>query len=359
MSELDKLREGIDQIDEQLVKLLNKRAKIVIEVGEVKRKDKDAPPIYAPDRERSVQEKIKKHNTGPLPDRTLVAIWREMMSGSFFLERSLRIAYLGPEGSFSNTVAMMKFGQSVEYQPQSDIRGVFEEINKEHCDLGVVPVENSIAGGVIETLDALIESPAVICAEVLMAIHHNLLAKCRLEEIKVIYSKPEVFAQCRYWISATLPGVAMISTASTAEAAQRVANEPLSAAIGSTLAAELYGLKLLRENIEDMSNNITRFFVIGREPSRPTGNDKTAMVFSTAHKVGSLVDVLQVFRTNEVNLTNIESRPSKKREMEYYFFVECQGHQQNEDIKKVVSDVRKHVLWLSVLGSFPKAIEVF
>ena len=281
-----------------------------------------------------------------------------MMSGSFFLERPLRIAYLGPDGSFSHTAAMMKFGQSVEYEPQTDIRGVFDEINHERCDLGVVPIENSIAGGVIETLDELIETPVHICAELRLAIHHNLLANCRLEEITTIYSKPEVFTQCRQWLSSTLPNIGTIASASTAEAANQVGNEPGAAAIASKLAAELYDLQIVCENIEDIRNNVTRFFVIGREPARPTGNDKTAMVFNTAHKIGALVDVLHSFRNNGVNLTNIESRPSRKRDMEYYFFVECQGHQNSENVLSAMKDARVHCLQLSVLGSYPEVSEV-
>ena len=358
MSELEKLRKKIDEIDEQIVTLFNERAKVVIGVGEIKRKDKNAPPIYAPDREQAVMAKIKRHNKGPLPDRTLMAIYREMMSGSFFLERPLRIAYLGPDGSFSHTAAMMKFGQSVEYEPQTDIRGVFDEINHERCDLGIVPIENSIAGGVIETLDELIETPVHICAELRMAIHHNLMANCRLEEITTVYSKLEVFTQCRQWLSSTLPNIATIPSASTAEAAHQASNEPGTAAIGSKLAAELYNLKIVCENIEDIRSNVTRFFVIGREPARPTGNDKTAIVFNTAHKVGALVDVLHSFQNNGVNLTNIESRPSRTREMEYYFFMECQGHQSNEDVLAALKDARGHCLQLSVLGSYPAVSEV-
>ncbi len=358
MNNLDELRIKIDEIDEKLVKLLNERAKIVIEVGQIKRIDDTAPPIYAPDRERIVLEKIKQHNEGPLPDRTLLAIWREMMSGSFFLERPLRIAYLGPEGSFSHMAAMLKFGQSVDYEPQVVIRGVFDEIGNHHCDFGIVPIENTISGGVIETLDAFIDSPVSICAEVLIEVHHNLIAKCPVEDIKKIYSKPEVFAQCRSWLASTMPHAVTIETASTAEAAHRVVNEPLAAAIGSKLASDLYNLNIICENIEDVSHNITRFLVIGRESARPTGDDKTSMIFSTAHKTGALVDVLQAFRENKVNLTNIESRPSKKREQEYYFFVDCQGHQSDKTIRRAIEDAREHCLQLSVLGSFPRATDV-
>jgi len=356
---LEQLRQKIDEIDRQVVHLLNERAKVVVEIGQIKRTDKSAPPIYAPDRKRLVLDRVKKANTGPLPDRCLVAIYRELMSGSFYLERPLRVAYLGPEGSFSHSAAMLKFGQSVEYDPQYDIRGVFDEISRKHCDLGVVPVENSIAGSVIETLDSFINSSQVIiCAEERMSIHHHLLANCSLEDIKTIYSKPEVLAQCRNWLSSMLRQVDTIGAPSSAHAAQQAATQPCTAAIGSQLASELYGLKVICENVEDNADNVTRFFVIGRESARRTGDDKTAMVFSTPDKAGALVDCLQAFQKHQVNLSNIESRPSSKREKEYYFFVDCQGHQQDENVIRAMQEVRKHCLQLSVLGSFPRATEI-
>jgi len=358
MCSLDELRRQIDKIDDRVIELLNERAGVVMKVGELKRNTADAPPVYAPDRERVVLDKIKAVNKGPLLDKCLVAIYREIMSGSFFLERPLRAAYLGPKGSFSHNAAMLKFGQCVEYRPQADIHGVFDEITHGHCDLGIVPVQNTIAGGIIETLDSLMESSVSICAEVLLSIHHNLLSNCEITEIKRLYSKPEVFSQCRNWLSSTMPDVDIVQAASTAAAAQRAAQEPGSAAIGSKLAAEIYDLQMVCENIEDNPNNVTRFFVIGRESARPTGDDKTAMVFSTADKAGALVDVLQVFRNNDINLTDIESRPSKKREQEYYFFADGQGHQNDKKMQEAIKEARKHCLKLSILGSFPRATEV-
>jgi len=353
---LEELRKKIDQIDRKLVELLNERARVVVEIGKIK--NQTGGQVYAPDREKEVLEKIIKANTGPLPDKCLIAIWREMMSGSFVLERPLRIAYLGPGGSFSHTAAMLKFGQSVEYESLADIRSIFSEVSKGHCDLGIVPVENTTGGGVIETLDALIDSDVKICSEVLMAIHHNLLANCSLDEIEKIYSKPEVFAQCRNWLSATFDEAKTIAVASTAKAAQLAATEEGAAAIGSRAAAELYGLKIVCENIEDIANNVTRFLVIAQQDARPTGEDKTAILFSTAHKAGALADVLDVFKRYEINLTNIESRPSKKRQWEYYFFVDFLGHRSDEKVQKGLEEARQHCLQLSVLGSFPRAMEV-
>jgi chorismate mutase/prephenate dehydratase len=353
---LEELRKRIDELDQQLVQLLNERARVVVEIGKLKSKaDK---PIYAPDREKEVFDSITKANQGPLPDKCLVAIWRELMSGSFVLERPLRISYLGPGGSFSHTAAMLKFGQSVEYESLADIRSIFDEVSRGHCDLGVAPIENTTGGGVIETLDALVDSNVKICSEVLMAIHHNLLANCSLSEIKKIYSKPEVFAQCRNWLSATFKEAQTIPVASTAKAAQMAADEPGAAAIGSKTASELYGLKIICENIEDIANNITRFLVLSREDAKPTGDDKTAILFSTAHKAGALADVLDVFKQYNINLTNIESRPSKKRQWEYYFFVDFIGHRTDEQVRKGLEEARKHCLQLSILGSFPRATEL-
>jgi chorismate mutase/prephenate dehydratase len=353
---LEELRKRIDEIDYQLVQLLNERARVVIEIGKLK--NKTDRPVYSPDREKQVFAKIVQANKGPLPDKCLVAIWRELMSGSFVLEKPLRVGYLGPRGSFSHTAAMLKFGQSVEYEPLADIRSIFDEISKGHCDLGLVPIENSIGGGVIETLDALVDSDVKVCSEVLMAIHHNLLANCSLQEIGKIYSKPEVFAQCRNWLSATFKDAQTIPVASTAKAAQMAAEEPAAAAIGSKVAAELYALKIVCENIEDVANNMTRFLVVSREDAKPTGEDKTAIFFSTAHKAGALADVLDVFKQYNVNLTNIESRPSKKRQWEYYFFVDFVGHRVDKQVQEALEEARKHCLQLSILGSFPRATEL-
>ncbi len=227
---LDELRQRIDQIDQQLVNLLNERAKVVVEVGKLK--SKADRPVYSPDREKQVLAKVLAANQGPLKDVTIQAIWRELMSGSFLLEKPPRIGYLGPQGSFSHAAAILKFGQSVEYEPLTHINAVFEEVSRGHCDLGVVPVENSTGGGVIETLDALIESSVKVCAEVLVAIHHSLLANCPPDKISKVYSKPEVFAQCQKWLCSTFKDAETIPVASTAKAAQMAAKEQDAAAIG-------------------------------------------------------------------------------------------------------------------------------
>ena len=353
--DLDSLRGKIDELDHKLVELLNERARVVVEVGRAKQAD--GTPIYAPDREHAVLKRIAELNDGPLPQRTLQAIYREMMSGSFALERPLRIGYLGPEGSFSHMASQRKFGASVEYRPLADIRAVFEEVARGHCDLGMVPIENSVGGGVIDTLDSFIDAHVFICAEVIVEIHHNLLANCAPDEIETVASKPEVFAQCRNWLSTSFKQVDLLPVASTAKAAEMAVTGKALAAIGSALAAERYDLKIVFANIEDNPKNMTRFFVITNSPARRTGDDKTAVMFTTAHKAGALVDVLNVFADNGVNLTNIDTRPSMRRNWEYYFFIDAEGHYQDENFTKAVAEAKHHCGELHVLGSFPRASE--
>lgn len=353
---LSDLRARIDALDEQIVKLLNQRAEVVVEIGKFKQISGD--PIYAPDREKFVLDKIHRLNGGPLPDRCLDAVYRELMSGSFALERPLRIGYLGPAGTFSHAASVRKFGSSVEYVPLAEIASVFAEVSRGHIDHGLVPVENSIGGSIVDTLDAFLQSSARICAEVLINIHHNLLAKEPWEQIKRIYSKPEVFAQCHNWLSAIAKDRDVQPAASTSRAAELAASEPHTAAIGAAVAGQIYGLNTLFENIEDNPDNVTRFLVIGRESARRSGDDKTAIMFTTAHKPGALAEVLDVFRDNGINLTDIEKRPSKKVNWEYYFFIDAVGHQDDATMKRAIEAARQHCLQLTVLGSYPRAVEV-
>lgn len=353
---LEPLRRNIDALDARIVELLNERAKVVVEIGKLKQQSN--APIYAPEREKAVLDKVRSLNRGPLQDRCLEAVYRELMSGSFALEKPLRIGFLGPAGSFSHAAAARKFGSSVEYVPLTDILSVFEEVVRGHIDYGLVPVENSIGGGIVDTLDAFLHSSARICAEVLTTVHHNLLARQPWEKITTIYSKPEVFSQCRNWLSATAKERDIQPAASTSRAAELASQQNGVAAIGSTIAGELYGLKVLFENIEDNPDNVTRFFVIGREVARRSGDDKTAVMFTTAHKPGALAEVLDVFKENKINLTDIEKRPSKKVNWEYYFFIDAQGHADDADMKRAIEQARQHCLQLTVLGSYPRATEV-
>jgi len=354
--DLDELRAQIDTLDAQIVKLLNHRAEIVVEIGKIKRAD--GSPIFSASRERRVLDRIQQANSGPLSDRTVAAIYRELISGSYALQTPLRIAYLGPKGSYSHLAAVGQFGNSVEYEPVNDIRAVFEEVSAERANFGLVPVENSTGGGVIDTLDAFVETDVKICAEVNRSIHHNLLTNYTLEQVDTVYSKPEVFAQCNRWLAETGLFNKTMPVASTSKAAELARSEPRAAAIGSKLAAELYSLPIAAQNIEDNVNNVTRFCVVGKASASPTGDDKTAIMLTAPHKAGSLVDILDVFRRGGINLTMITSRPSKKRNWEYYFFVDAEGHCDDESLKSAIEEARGHCLQLNVLGSFPRATEV-
>jgi len=354
--DLAPLRAKIDTLDKQIVELLNQRAKVVVEIGKIKR-DGDSP-IYAPEREQRVLEQVRRYNLGPLPDICIEAIWRELMSGSFALERPLRIGYLGPSGSFSHLAARRKFGANVEYDALDDIAAVFDEIARGHIDYGLVPIENSSMGGIGETLDSFLDAPVKVCAEVLFNIHHNILANCEPDKITKIYSKPEIFSQCRQWLSVQLRDAERVPVSSSSRAAELATREHNAAAIGSTLAGELYNLKVQFENIEDNPNNITRFFVISKHAARPTSDDKTAIMFTTSHRAGALAEVLDVFRDHGLNLTHIDQRPSKRVNWEYVFFIDFPGHQEEPNVHNAITEASKHCLQITVLGSFPRANNV-
>lgn len=351
------LRRQIDELDERIVALISQRGRVAAEIGRLK--TADGAPVYAPDRESEILNRLRARNAGPFPDRVLLAMYRELMSGSFLLERPPRIAYLGPRGSFSHLAATGKFGASVEYEPVADIAAIFAEVEHEHVDFGVVPVENSTGGGIVDTLDALANSRARICAEILRRIHHNLLSREPLERIQRVYSKPEALDQCKEWLLETGLSAKAVPVASTSRAAELAAQEEGAAAIGSTLAAELYGLPVQRDHIEDNPDNVTRFFVLGREPARPTGDDKTALMFATQHRAGALVDVLDIFRAEQINLSMITSRPSRRRNWEYYFFVDADGHATDPPLARALDAARGCCPVLVVLGSFPRATEAY
>ena len=353
--QLRDLRQRIDELDDQILTLLSQRGQVAAEVGRVK--VAAGLPIYAPDRESETLQRLRQRNPGPFPERVLLAIYRELMSGSLLLERPPRVAYLGPRGSFSHLAATGKFGGAVEYEPVADIPAVFVEVEREHVDYGVVPVENSWGGGIVDTLDTFANSRVQICAEVVRQIHHHLLARVPLERIERVYSKPEVFDQCKQWLLETELLAKTVPVASTSVAAERAAAEDGAAAIGSTLAAELYHLPIQREHIEDSPTNVTRFFVLGRQTVGPTGDDKTAIMFATAHQAGALADVLEVFRREGVNLSMITSRPSRSRNWEYYFFVDAEGHASEPSMARAIAAAREFCHFLKVLGSFPRALE--
>ena len=348
-------RRRIDEIDARLVELLNERAGHVVKIGEIKRDT--AAPIYAPERERQVLERVRGHNHGPLPDACLDAIWREMMSGSFALERPLRIGFLGPPGSFSHMAAERQFGASVEYDNLHDIASIFDAVARGHNDYGLVPIENSTEGSVSATLDGLLDTRVQVVAEVLLPIHHNLLANCNAPDIRAIHSHPQALGQCRRWLAAQFPRVEQVATSSTSQAVEIAARgaKDGAAAIGSTLAGQIHHVKVQFENIEDNPSNCTRFFIIGHQRPHPTGDDKTSILFTTRHKSGALAEVLDVFRDAGINLTHIDKRPNQRANWEYSFFIDLVGHIDEPAVKAAVDDAAEHCLHLNVLGSFPRA----
>ncbi len=367
---LEVLRQRIDVIDRQLLKLLNERASVVVEVGNIKRNE--GVPIYAPHREAEVLAQAIARNSGPLSGRTIEGIYRELMSGSFLLEQPLRIGYLGPPGTFSHAAACIQFGSSVEYEQLDTIGSVFDSVRRQHVDYGVVPIENSTGGSIFETMDAFLDSAetVTIYSEVLIAIRHQLLANCSPTAIRRIYSKPEVFSQCRKWLSGHYPRAELIAAPSTSRAAQMAAEYAASnqesgggevdgiAAIGSDLAGRLYGLQTLFAGIEDNPNNVTRFFVIAGQSAQRSGDDKTSMMFRTDDKPGALVRVLSVFDRAEVNLTHIDKRPSGTSTWDYTFFIDAVGHRDDANMTYVLREAAAHCRDLTVLGSYPRAKRV-
>lgn len=348
---IPKLRKKIDSIDAKIISLLNDRASISLGIGKEKRESKKG--VYAPDREKQVLERIKSLSRGPMTEPALEAIYREVMSSSLALEKSLRIAYLGPQASFTHLAARKKFGSQVEYIPCSDIQEIFDRVEKHDCDYGVVPIENSIEGAVTHTLDPLADSDLKICAQITLEISHNLLSKYPLERICQVYSKDQVFGQCRNWLHRNLPHAELIEVSSTTKAAQIAAQKKNSACIASALAAQAYNLRVIKSGIEDFSHNLTRFLVIGMQDVPPTGKDRTSILFSIKDKVGALHDMLIPFSRNKINLTKIESRPSKKRAWDYYFFVDCEGHQQDKKVQKALKELEQKSKYLKILGSYP------
>ncbi|MCA9401928.1 MAG: prephenate dehydratase [Candidatus Omnitrophica bacterium] len=344
-------RQKIDRIDTEVVRLLNQRATLSIAIGQAKLKTNKG--IYAPDREKEIFDRLAKLNKGPLSNEAFYSIYREVMSGSISLEKSLHIAYLGTEGSFTHLAAKKKFGSQVDYDPCSSILEVFNRVEHGECDYGVVPIENSIEGAVTHTFDILVDSDLKVCSQVMLKISHNVLSNANLQSIKKIYSNPQVFGQCRDWLHKHLPDAQLIPMASTTLSAQKAHKEKNSAALASTLAAEVYGLKVLKKNIQDVAHNTTRFLVVSNQDVPPTGNDRTSILFSIKDRVGALHAMLTPFFKYKINLTKIESRPSKKRAWDYYFFVDFEGHREDKNVKKALDQLEGMCKHLKIVGSYP------
>src|SRR5262245_30397748 len=354
LAQLKSLRASIDKLDLQILKLVNERASVAAEIGRIK--NDHGAEVFSPAREEEVFRNILEANKGPLDEGTVRAVFREIMSGSRALQKVIKVAYLGPEYSYSHLAAVERFGQAVEYMRVGSIASVFEEVNRSHVDFGVVPLENSTDGGVSDTLDMFMRLPQLkISAEVRLVIHHNLLANCDQEQIRRVYSKPQALSQCRNWLSKNLPHADMKDVSSTAVAAQLASQEPGAAAVASRQAAVKYGLRMLFTEIEDNPHNETRFAIIGRQESEKTGNDKTAVMFKVPNKPGALVNALDLFNQNKLNLTWIESFPAKTGKNEYMFFVDFDGHIEDPKVRRALSALEGQCEQISVLGSFPMA----
>lgn len=355
--ELGPIREQIDAIDRQLLQLLNQRLALAAEIGRVKRSQ--GGQIYVAEREDAVLRKVAALNTGPLRNAALQAIYREIMSAAIALEKPLLIAYLGPEATNTHAAAMKKFGASVDYHAMATVSDIFTAVEKGEADYAVIPIENSTEGSVREALDSFVESDLKIVAQIYLEITHALISTTALEQIEKVYSKDQALAQCRHWLQRHLPHAQLIDASSTSRAVQIAKAEKGAAAVAGPLAAQYYGVPVVAPNIQDKADNTTRFFVIGRQPSGRVGNGKDISSFlvslgdEAASHSGALLKMLMPLAERGINLTKIESRPSKKRPWDYYFFLDVTGHYDDDAMKAALGELRKFCPLVKWLGSYP------
>ena len=348
------LRRRIDKLDERILSSLNDRAKIVMQIGKLKKAN--LSDLHAPAREIEIYDRLSRLNKGPFPNEALRAVFREIISASLALEGPLKVAYFGPKATFTHLASLRQFGFSASHVPVNTIKDVFNEVERGRAEYGVVPIENSTEGVVNYTLDMFVDSPLKIVGEVMQEVSHHLMNKSgKLEGVKHIYSHPHAIAQCRVWLENHLPSIPTTEVSSTAKAAELCNEDPSAAAIASELAARLYGLEIIQRRIEDNINNFTRFLVISRKSLGRTGRDKTSILFTIRDRIGALHDMLKPFSEYGINLTKIESRPSRKKAWEYIFFVDLEGHQEDEKVKKALERLNEQCLFLKILGSYPAA----
>jgi len=355
MKQVENLRKKINQIDLKILNLLNRRAEIAKQIGLIK--TSKGYQIYSPEREKEIIQKMLKHNSGPLNEEDVKEIFSLIIQICRYQQKKFTISYLGPEGTFTQLAAIKIFGNRNIYIPKETIGEVFYSVEKNESEYGVVPVENTTEGIVSHTLDMFLECDLYICGELDMKISHCLLSKeSSIEKIKYVYSNPQAFAQCKNFLSTKLHNVKMYEVSSTAEAAKIVAKKRYAAAIASEVSAKIYNLNILAKDIQDLEDNYTKFIVIGKHPiTNPSGKDKTSILFSLKDRVGILHDALAPFKKNGINLTKIESRPSKQRPWEYVFFVDFVGHIKNKNVKKAISELEKLCTYYKFLGSYPQA----
>lgn len=356
-SKLAKIRERIDEIDNHLVQLISSRASLATEVANIKKNDGADAVFYRPEREAQILKRVISENKGPLSNEAITILFRELMSACLALEQQLKVAFLGPEGTFTHTAALRHFGHSVQTVALSGIAQVFHQVETRICQYGVVPIENSIEGMVNHTLDLLIHSSLKISGEVELRIHQQLMSKAGSKDrIRKIYSHQQSLAQCRSWLDTNLPGIERIAVSSNAEAARIAAGDNTAAAIAGEAASRLYELPVLENNIEDEADNSTRFLIIAEKDSLPSGDDKTSLLFSMPSKPGSLLKMLSCFADNNINMTRIESRPSRRGLWEYVFFVDIDGHIRNDNVASAVQRLETEASMVKILGSYPKAV---
>ncbi len=364
-AELDRLRGEIDRLDGEILERLNARAQLARTIGTLK-----VGQAYRPEREAQVLRRIKERNPGPLSGETVATIFREIMSACLALERPITVAYLGPQGTFSESAAMKHFGLAAVATPMPSIDEVYRAVESGAADFGVVPVENSTEGAVGRSLDLMPQTPAKVCGEVLIRIHHHLMASpttlrdhviCKesgtdFASIRRIYSHSQSLAQCHEWLNANVPEAERVAVASNAEAARRAAEEPGTAAVAGDRAAEHYGLAILASNIEDEPNNTTRFLILGDYEPKASGRDRTSLVLSARNRAGAVYEMLTPFATRGVSMTKFESRPSKVALWEYLFFVDIEGHRDDPNVAAALDEVGRIAGYLKVLGSYPMAV---
>ena len=359
MTERDKeiadVRARIDALDDQILDLLNERAGCNADIGKLKATS--GSTSFVPGRELEIFERLEARSRGPFPRDAIRNVFREIISASISLQRGVRVAYLGPPATYTQQAAIQQFGQMADLVAVSTTREIFDSVEAGGVEYGVVPIENSNEGVVSHTLDLFVDSPLTICAEIHVAVHYDLLSKSGDESrIEAVYSHPQALAQCRAWLELNLPNVPQHSTHSTAQAAERVVGEERAAAIASPIAAELYGLRVVRSGLEDNPENTTRFLVIGKQPPLRSSRDITTVLFSIKRdQVGALYKALQPFAENSVNLTRIESRPTRARAWEYVFFCDFEGHVEEPDVGKAIEQLRPRCDFVKVLGSYPQA----
>ena len=354
MKQLNQLRKQIDKIDEQILKVLSQRGKLAQEIGKIKKDGGGA--VHVPSREKMVFDRVTSLNKGPFKNEALLSIFREIISATRSLEAPLKISYLGPEATFTHMAAVSHFGSSAEMVPSSGIQAIFDDVEKGHSDYGVVPIENTTEGVVSHTLDLFADFSLQVCAEVVIRVSHHLLsAEPDLKKIKKVYSHPHALAQCRQWLARNIPHAVLKETESTAQAAEKAAREKNTGAIASVIASSVYGLPILKKEIQDQPHNFTRFLVIGHHAAGPTGRDKTSLLFTIRDEVGGLHKVLEPLALAGVNLTKIESRPLKKKAWEYMFFVDLDGHAGDERIATALEEVKKKCVVFKIIGSYPKS----